>query len=192
MTATQQRLTHLLESWSGGDEEALTELLPLVYDELRELASSYMRRERRDHTLETGALIHEAYMRLAGQRIDCRDRTYFFAISARVMRQILVEHARRRGYRKRGSGRPGISLDEALVLCAVPDSDMVDLDEALDSLAEVSPEQARVVELRFFGGLKAQEIAEILGISPPTVTRRWRVARAWLYRYLTATEAPGA
>ncbi len=178
----------LLAAWRDGDPRALGQLVPLVYDELRRLAHGYLRRERPDHTLETSALIHEAYLRLAGQRLECGDRGYFFAIAARTMRRILVEHARGRGYQKRGGGARRVALDQALTVAAAADPDLAALDQALARLQEVSPAQAQVVELRFFGGLSWEEIAQALGISVATATRRWRVARSWLYRCLTSGE----
>lgn len=175
----------LLAQWSRGDEAALGRLMPLVYGELKRLASSFLRRERADHTLETSALIHEAYLRLLGQdHIQCQYRGQFYAIAARTMRRILVEHARSRRNLKHGGGARQFSLDEVLTLTVALDPLLVELDDALEELAAVSPPQAQVVELRYFGGLKSAEISEALGISVPTVTRRWRAARAWLYRYL--------
>ena len=181
------QVTDLLKEWRAGDPRALSRLVPRVYDELGRLAHGFLRRERSDHTLETSALIHEAYLRLSGQgAVACRDRRYFFGVAARTMRRILVEHARRRQSARRGGALRRVSLERAR-FCAEPRSDDLEsLHEAIYSLEKVSPEQARVVELRVFGGLTAAEIAEVLHLSPPTVTRRWRVARAWLYRYLSA------
>lgn len=169
-----------------GDPDALVELIPLVYAELGRLAHGFLRHERPGHTLETGALIHEAFLRLAGQDLGrCRHRAQFFAIAARTMRRILVEHARRRHARKRGGTARRLSLADVAETGVVLDPMLPDLDEALDALARAAPEQAQVVELRYFGGLEAGEIAEALGRSVPTVNRRWRAARAWLYRYLS-------
>lgn len=182
----------LLQAWGDGDSRALGELMPLVYDELRRLAHGYLRNERPDHTLETSALIHEAYLRLSRQRVDCGERGRFFAIAARTMRRILVEHARSRGVQKRGGGRRPVTLDEALPMAAASGPDLEALDEALERLQEVSPPQVQVVELRFFGGLAWEEIAGVLDISVATATRRWRVARSWLYRYLTTGETGDA
>lgn len=182
-----------LKQWSGGDPEALNRLMPLIYHELRRLAHAYLRRERHDHTLETSALIHEAYMRLLGQsKIRCLNTHQFLAIAARTMRCILVDHARAREYQKRGGGAVRVSLEDMQPLSVEPAHWLIDLDEALEKLTEVSPQQAQVVELRYFGGLGSEEIAAVLGISVPTVTRRWRVARAWLYRFMRGCDAlPG-
>jgi RNA polymerase sigma factor (TIGR02999 family) len=171
----------LLLAWSEGDHEALDRLMPLVYGELRRLAQSYMRRERAGHTLQTTALIHEAYLRLidAGQ-VRLESRTHFFAVASRLMRQILVDFARSRGYQKRGGGAQQVSLDEALVIGRPRYEDLVALDEALTALAEVDERKARVVELRFFGGLTEAEMAETLKVSPETVRRDWRLAKSWL------------
>lgn len=183
----------VLEQWSRGDSEALNRLMPLIYQELRRLAHAYLRRERDDHTLETSALIHEAYLRLLGQsEIRCLHTHQFLAIAARTMRCILVDHARARGYQKRGGGAVRVSLEDVHPMSVEPTPWLIDLDEALEKLTEVSPQQAQVVELRYFGGLDSEEIAAVLGISIPTVTRRWRVARAWLYRFMRDSEAaPG-
>jgi RNA polymerase sigma factor (TIGR02999 family) len=176
----------LLLAWSEGDREALDRLVPLVYGELRRLAQSYMRRERAGHTLQTTALIHEAFLRLidAGQ-VRLESRTHFFAVASRLMRQILVDFARSRGYQKRGGGAEQVSLDEALVIGQPPDEDLVALDEALAALAEVDERKARVVELRFFGGLTEAEMAETLKVSPETVRRDWRLAKSWLLHKLS-------
>jgi RNA polymerase sigma factor (TIGR02999 family) len=170
-----------LLAWSEGDQEALDRLMPLVYGELRRLAQSYMRRERAGHMLQTTALIHEAYLRLidAGQ-VRLENRTHFFAVASRLMRQILVDFARSRGYQKRGGDAQQVSLDEALVIGQPRDEDLVALDEALTALAEVDERKARVVELRFFGGLTEAEMAETLKVSPETVRRDWRLAKSWL------------
>jgi len=179
-------ITMLLLAWSEGDREALDRLVPLVYGELRRLAQSYMRRERAGHTLQTTALIHEAFLRLidAGQ-VRLESRTHFFAVASRLMRQILVDFARSRGYQKRGGGAEQVSLDEALVIGQPPDEDLVALDEALAALAEVDERKARVVELRFFGGLTEAEMAETLKVSPETVRRDWRLAKSWLLHKLS-------
>ena len=180
-TPESHEVTKLLLAWSDGDQEALDRLVPLVYGELRRLAKSYMRRERADHTLQTTALIHEAYLRLidAGQ-VRLENRTHFFAVASRLMRQILVDFARSRGYQKRGGGAQQVSLDEALVIGQPHDEDIVALDEALSALAEVDERKARVVELRFFGGLTEDETAEALKVSLGTVRRDWRLAKSWL------------
>lgn len=175
-------VTRLLVAWGGGDPSALEELLPLVYQELGQLASSYLRRERRGHTLQTSDLVHEAYLRLVDQdRVQWRNRAHFFGIAAQHIRRILIDHARKHLAQKRGRGQ-SLSLEDTPLLTAEQAPELLELDAALTRLAEVSPHQARVVEMRFFGGLTAEEIAEALDISVPTVTRQWRVARAWLYR----------
>ncbi|MET0554321.1 MAG: ECF-type sigma factor [Vicinamibacteria bacterium] len=181
-------VTQLLRAWRQGDAGALDRLLPLVYADLRRRASVYLARERRGQSLETADLIHEAYLRLRGaQPVDWHDRAHFFALSARVMRRILVDRARARGNGKRGGGRPPVTLDEALV-CSARGSDLVALDAALDALAAVDERKARVVELRFFGGLSAEETAEVLEVSVPTIGRDWRMAKSWLLRELGRPE----
>ncbi len=188
---TSPRITALLNAWGEGDESALVHLMPVVYDELRTLASRYLRRERRNHSLPTSALVHEAFLRLVGQNgIAWQNRRHFFGIAARTMRQVLVDHARMVMSSKRGSGER-ISLEDAPEVGWMRPPELLALDEALERLAEVAPEQARIVELRFFGGLTAEEIAAVLEISVPTITRRWRVARAWLYQALNGeSETP--
>jgi RNA polymerase sigma factor (TIGR02999 family) len=179
-------VTQLLAEWSDGDEDALAKLAPLVYDELRRLASRYMSRERADHTLQATALVHEAFVRLVDQRrVQWRGTLHFVAIAARMMRRILVDHARGHRVAKRGGGERKISLDDAPPLTGDSSPDLVELNDALNELAGLDPELSKIVELKFFGGLKSEEIAELLGVSVPTVTRRWSLARAWLYRYMT-------
>jgi len=180
-------ITRLLERWSGGDPKALAELVPLVYAELRRLAVSQMRRERPDHTLQPTALVHEAYLRLAGHRAGFRNRVHFYGAAAQAMRRILVDHARGRGARKRGQRDPLVDLDEVVGGGAERHVDLVALDEALDRLAAVAPRAAKVVELRFFGGLSVDEAAAFLDISPATVKREWGFARAWLFRALSTS-----
>ena len=186
MTPGPHEITRLLLAWSKGDREALDRLFPLVYAELRRLAKSYMRKERAGHTLQTTALIHEAYLRLidAGQ-VEWRNRAHFFGVAARAMRQILVEMARERGCQKRGGGARRASLDEAMAIGAGLDEDLVALDEALEALAQFDARKAQVVEMRFFGGLTEEEIAAALDVSPETVRRDWRLARSWLRRRLS-------
>jgi RNA polymerase sigma-70 factor, ECF subfamily len=186
MTPESHEITQLLLAWSKGDREALDRLFPLVYAELRRLAKSYMRKERAGHTLQTTALIHEAYLRLidAGQ-VEWQNRAHFFGVAARAMRQILVEMARERGCQKRGGGERRVSLDEAMTIGAELDEDLVSLDEALGALAQFDARKAQVVEMRFFGGLTEEEIAAALGVSPETVRRDWRLARSWLRRKLS-------
>ncbi len=180
-------VTQLLSAWAAGDAQALERLMPLVYDELRRLAAGRLRRERPGHTLQTAGLVHEAYMRLMRQnQTDWRNRAHFYAIAARMMRRVLVDHARRYAGKKRGGRRFEVALDSAPEPAAPARPDLVALDDALRALAEIEPEQCRIVELRFFGGLGEPEIAAVLGLSARTVARRWRTARAWLFRHLGA------
>ena len=182
---TQRSVTALLTAWSGGDESALRELIPLVHAELRNLARRLMRGERGGHTLQTTALVNEAYVRLVDvTRVRWQDRAHFFAMSARLMRRILVDHARSRAYSKRGGRARHIALDEALV-GAEKGADLVALDDALAALAVLDERKSQVVELRFFGGLTVDETAEALHISPETVARDWRFAKTWLMRELS-------
>jgi RNA polymerase sigma factor (TIGR02999 family) len=177
-------VTALLRDWSGGDPRALERLMPLVYGELRKLAASYLRRERSDHTLQPTALVHEAYLRLVDQRgVDWHNRAHFFGIAARMMRRILVDHARRRQAAKRDGAAYRISGSGDLVE-AGHDPDLLALNSALDGLEALDPRQARIIELRFFGGLTVEETAEVVGISTATVKREWQTARAWLAREL--------
>ncbi|HLA62981.1 MAG TPA: sigma-70 family RNA polymerase sigma factor [Rhodothermales bacterium] len=176
-------VTRLLDEWSGGDAEARDRLLPLVYDELRRLAHRHLRGERHAETLNTTALVHEAYLKLVRRdRTTWRSRAYFFALASRAMRQILVDHARARGSVRRGSGAVPLPLDDALAVAEERGADFVALDEALTRLAAHDPQMAQVVEYRFFGGLTAEETAEVLGVTPATVRREWDLARAWLYQ----------
>lgn len=178
-------MTRLLAAWSAGDREALDKLLPLVEHELRRLARRQMSRERPDHTLQTTALVNEAYLKLIDQReVRWQNRAHFFAIAARMMRRILIDHARRHAHQKRGGGARKVELDEAATLTAERAWELVALDEALDTLATMDARKGRVVELRYFGGLSVEEIGEVLSVSPDTVTRDWRRARAWLHREL--------
>lgn len=179
-------ITQLLAEWSNGNQAALDKLYPLVYEELRRLAHQYMRRERKDHTLQTTALINEAYLRLIDQKnVHWENRAHFFSISAQIMRRILIDYARRYQYAKRGGGAKKISLDDAAVVAKERAAELLMLDEALMSLAERDPRRSQVVELRFFGGLSNEEIASVLKVSPNTVTRDWNLARAWLYKELS-------
>jgi RNA polymerase sigma-70 factor, ECF subfamily len=178
-----QDITRLLLAWGAGDQAALDELMPLVYAELRKLARGYMRNQPADHTLQTTALVNEAYLRLIdSSRVNWQNRTHFFAISAQLMRRILVDFARRRSSLKRGGEVHKVELDEALVRPLEQKTDLVALDEALKILAELAPRQSQVVELRYFGGLSEEEIAAHLEISVRTVRRDWSAARAWLFR----------
>ena len=183
------RITELLLAWGDGDREAQRELLPLVYDHLRRIAHNHLRRERRGHTLETGGLVHEAYLKLVEQeRTSWRNRAQFFALSSRLMRRILVDHARERAAQKRGGDVVRVPLDDADPASAEKTPDLLAVDEALELLAATDAEAARLVELRYFGGLTKEEIAEVMGISTATVSRRWRVIRAWLYGFLVRGE----
>ncbi len=178
-------VTDLLVAWRRGDASALEHLVPLVHGELRRLARREMRRERAGHTLQTTALVNEAYLRLVDlSRVQWQDRAHFFAMSARLMRRILVDHARARESRKRGGGARRISFDEALVVSDERGADLVALDDALQALAAFDDRKSRVVELRFFGGLGVDETAEALHVSPETVMRDWRLAKVWLLREL--------
>jgi RNA polymerase sigma factor (TIGR02999 family) len=186
----QHEITQLLAKWRDGNQSALDELYPLVYDELHRLARRYMSRERKGHTLQTTALINEAYVRLVDQKnVHWENRSHFFAISAQIMRRILIDHARRHAYAKRGGGAQQVSLEEAAAVTPNPSRELVRLDEALKSLAEMDPRRSQVVELRYFGGLNNEEIAGVLKISANTVTRDWNMARAWLYQQLSETAA---
>ena len=185
-TPHQHEITQLLAEWREGNQSALDELYPLVYDELHRLARRYMSRERKGHTLQTTALINEAYVRLVDQRnVHWANRSHFFAISAQIMRRILIDHARRHAYAKRGGGAQQVSLDEAATVTRSAGAELIRLDEALKSLAEMDPRRSQVVELRYFGGLNNEEIAGVLKISENTVTRDWNMARAWLHQQLS-------
>jgi RNA polymerase sigma-70 factor, ECF subfamily len=184
----EHEITQLLAEWRDGNQEALDELYPLVYDELHRLARRYMSRERQGHTLQTTALINEAYVRLVDQRsVQWANRSHFFAISAQIMRRILIDHARRHAYAKRGGGARQVSLDETATVVLGDLSEFLRLDEALKSLAELDPRRSQVVELKYFGGLNNDEIAGVLKISKNTVIRDWNMARAWLYGQLTGS-----
>jgi RNA polymerase sigma-70 factor, ECF subfamily len=181
-----QEITKLLLAWSEGEQTALEQLMPLVYKELHRLAKRYLRREHANHSLQTTALVNEAYLRLIdADQIRWQNRAHFFAISARLMRQILVDFARASGYQKRGGGARPVPLDEALVIGEQQDEDLVALDEALHDLAKIDARKSEVVELRFFGGLSIEESAEVLKVSPETVRRDWRLAKSWLRRRLS-------
>ena len=185
-TDSPKEITRLLVAWGDGDESALEGLTPLVYDELRRLAHHYMSQERPGHALQTTALVNEAYLRLIDwKNVHWQSRAHFFAVSAQLMRRILVDFARTQGYAKRGGGALQVTLDEAVV-SGEKGADIVALDEALRSLAELDERQSKVVELRFFGGLSIEETAEVLKVSEGTVRRDWSLARAWLHRELVA------
>jgi len=184
------QITELLAEWRDGNQSALDELYPLVYDELHRLARRYMSRERKGHTLQTTALINEAYVRLVDQKnVQWANRSHFFAISAQIMRRILIDHARRYGYAKRGGGAKQVSLEEVAAIMPEQGRELIRLDEALKSLAERDPRRSQVVELRYFGGLNNEEIAGVLNVSQNTVTRDWNMARAWLYQQLSENSA---
>lgn len=183
---TPVEVTQLLHAWGEGDRAALDQLMPLVYGELHRLAQHYLRGERQDHSLQTTALVNEAYLRLVNVRnVQWQDRAHFFAISSRLIRQILVDRARRRGYQKRGGGRKHVELEESAVIDPGRDGELLALDEALEALAEFDERKSRVVELRFFGGLTLEEAAAVLEVSPDTVRRDWRLAKSWLRKYLS-------
>jgi RNA polymerase sigma factor (TIGR02999 family) len=179
-------VTQLLLAWNGGDPAALDQLMPIVYDELHRIARQYRRRERDALNLQTTVLVHEAYLRLVDARqVEWQNRAHFFAIAARLIRQILVDYARKRGYQKRGGGVRHVEFDESRIGGEKPDEDLAVLDEALQALAELDERKSQVVELRFFGGLTEKEVAAVLDVSPETVKRDWRFAKAWLRTYLS-------
>jgi RNA polymerase sigma factor (TIGR02999 family) len=189
--AASQEITQLLLAWGSGDKAALDALMPMVYDELRRLAKRYMRRQNAGHTLQTTALVNEAYLRLIdSSRVRWQDRTHFFAISAQLMRRVLVDFARAKNSRKRGGEQIQITLDEQIEAPFEKETNLVALDEALQKLAQLSQRQSQIVELRYFGGLSEEEIAETLAISTRTVRRDWSLARAWLYRELSQNHLP--
>ena len=185
--APNEQATRMLIDWSNGDRDAAAGLMPLVYDELRRLARNYLQRERADHTLQATGLVHEAYLRLVDQGTTTwKNRAHFFGVAAQLMRRILVDHARRHRTDKRGGEWTKIQFDEALAPSASRSLDVIALDDALHDLAKLNPQHSQIVELRFFGGLKIEEVAEVLDLSPRTVQREWRMARAWLRRQIFA------
>ncbi len=191
MPDTFQPVSELLAQWRSGDEESLQRLVPLVYNELRRIAHCYLRKERPDHTLQTTALVHEAYLSLTKQQpMEFENRSHFFAVCARLMREILVQYARRRNAAKRNGGYK-LSLDGAGGLPVSRSLDLVALDDALHELARLDPQQSRIVELRFFGGLSIAETSHVLGISPATVKRHWTTAKVWLHNEIRRTERHG-
>jgi RNA polymerase sigma-70 factor (ECF subfamily) len=186
--SSTHEVTELLIAWSDGDKAALDKLTPLVYEELRRLARHYMSREHPGHTLQTTALVHEAYVRLVNRKsVHWQNRAHFFGIAAQLMRTILVDHARRYAYQKRGANAPRVALDEAMVINQERAADVAALDEALSELATFDSQQSLIVELRFFGGLSVEETAEVLHLSSSTIKREWSTAKAWLYRELNKT-----
>ena len=185
MPLLPDEVTKLLIQWNQGDPSAFEELIPVVYEELKRLARRHMGRERFDHTLQTSALINEAYLRLVNQQaVEWQDRNHFFAVAAQVMRHILIDHARSYQYAKRGAGAEKVPLDEAESLRAHRAEELLALEDALRQLEAVDPRKSRVVELRFFGGLTVEETAEVLGLAPVTIMREWRAAKAWLHQEL--------
>jgi RNA polymerase sigma factor (TIGR02999 family) len=191
MTARSGNVSFLLSQWSKGDAAARNELIPLVYGELRKLAAHHLGKERPEHSLQVTGLVNEAYLRLVDQRdVRWQNRAHFFALSSQMMRRVLVDHARRRKYAKRGHGAQQISLDEAMIVSPQKAPEIVALDEALTRLAQLDPRKCQVVELKYFGGMTNEEIAEVLNVSAVTVRRDWTTAKAWLYRAIN--ETPGA
>jgi len=192
METSSQQISHLLHRWSDGDSEALDQLTPLVYGELRRMARRYMRRQPPGHTLQTTALIHEAYLRLVGREEQrWENRAHFFSVAAQAMRHILMDYARARNREKRGGGGQRVSLDEAMTICPERVAELVALDDALTELAKLDDRRSKVVELRFFGGLTEEEIAEVLKVSPRTVSSDWSLARSWLLRELSKSLGSG-
>jgi len=192
MKSASNDVTRLLAELHSRNEDAVAKLVPLLYGELRRLASYYLRRERPEHTLQPTALVHEAYLRLVDQDVQWRNRSHFFAVAAQLMRRILVDYARSHRAAKRGGVATKISLEEGIAVSKERAGDLVALDEALNRLASIDPQQGRIIELRFFGGLTVEETAEVLGISPATVKRDWNVAKAWLSREMCRSSASEA
>ena len=181
VTPRSEAVTALLDAWSKGDETARNQLIPLVYDELRRVAARHLRRERRDHTLQATALVHETYLKLVEQnRVHWQNRAHFFAMAATLMRRILVDHARRRATKRKGGSLRRVALDVELAASESPSVEMIALDEALEELTAQDPDLSRIFELRYFGGLSIEETAEVEGTSSATVKRNWKMARAWL------------
>ena len=175
-------ITELLLAWGNGDADALDKLIPIVYRELHKLAAHYMRRENAGHTLQTTALVNEAYCRLIDQKAKIQNRAHFFGIAANLMRQILIDHARAHARNKRGGGAQSVSLDEAATVTSAKAAEIISIDEALNRLNEIDPSKSRIVEMKFFGGMTTEEIAEVQKVSSRTIEREWRKAKAWLYR----------
>jgi RNA polymerase sigma-70 factor (ECF subfamily) len=187
MTTSPHKITQLLKDWGNGDQAARDELMPLVYEELSRMAHEHMRKERPGHTLQTSALVNEAFLRLVGQKeVHWQNRAHFFGIAAQMMRRILVDYARKSRYAKRGGGAHKMSLDEALIVSEERSAEVVALDETLKRLAEFDPRKSQIVEFRFFGGLSIEETAEVLAVSPGTVMRDWTLAKAWLRREMSS------
>lgn len=186
MDCSPQGVTELLVAWSNGDKNARDQLMTIVYQELHRLAHHYMKRESPGHTLQTSALVNEAFVRLVDQRnVQWQNRAHFFGIAAQMMRRILVDYARQRRYAKRGGGAPRMALDDALIISEERSAEVIELHEALEKLVEFDPRKSQIVELRFFGGLSIEETADVLAVSPGTVMRDWTLAKAWLRREMT-------
>ena len=182
MSQSTDNVTKLLLDLSGGDRSAVDLLLPVIYDELRKLAANYLRRERPDHTLQPTALVHEAYLHLVDQtRVNWQNRAHFFGVAAQIMRRLLIDHARKHNAEKRGQDYEKLSLDENIDRSVERSGDLIALDDALNALATFDEQKARLVELRYFGGLSIEETADVMGVTPTTVKRHWRLAKAWLY-----------
>lgn len=191
MASTEHNVTQLLHDWSNGEQQAFDELLPIIYNELHRLAHNYLNRERSDHTLQTTALVHEAYLKLIDQQsVDWQNRSHFFAIAAQAMRRILIDNARRHAASKRGNTPEKLSLDDVESISIGSNETLLALDDALKRLETIDSQQSRVIELRYFGGLTIEETAEVLNLSPATVKREWAMARAWLYKSITGNREP--
>ena len=191
MTPSSQSITQLLIEWRDGDQTALDRLIPLVHQELRRLAHHYLKRERPEHTLQTTALVNEAYLKLVDHKdMHWQNRAHFFAVAAQAMRRILVDHARSRDAIKRGRGVAVITLDEAAAIADTQAADLLALNDALDQLTLLDARKSRIVELRYFGGMTVEEVAEVLGLSPTTVNREWQSAKTWLLRTMSRTDKP--
>jgi RNA polymerase sigma-70 factor (ECF subfamily) len=186
--SSSNEITQMLIELTDGNQEVVNQILPHIYDELRRLAGGYLRRERPDHTLQPTALVHEAYMKLIDQKqVRWQNRAHFFGIAAQVMRRILMDHARKNKAEKRGGDADKLPLEEEILLVSADSSNqLLALDDALRTLAELDPQKAKIVELRYFGGLSIEETAEVMGVSVPTINRQWRMAKAWLYGQLAA------
>ena len=192
-TPSPQEVTKLLIAWRNGDEHALDALIPIVYKELHRLAKYHMNKERPDHTLQASALVNEAYLRLLGYKdVRWQNRHHFFAAAAQVMRRVLVDYARSRKYMKRGGGARMVSLEEAALLSECRSDELIALDDALTDLAAIAPRKVQVVELKYFVGFSIEEIAEVLGVSPVTVSREWNSAKVWLHRTMSKSESHGS
>jgi len=186
VTPLTEEITQLLTNWSRGESSALDRLVPLVYPELRRIAKRQMARESPDHTLQTSALINEAYLKLVDcENVEWENRAHFFAVAAQIMRHILIDHARKYLYSKRGAGAQHVPLEEAAIIDEKRSADLVALDEALNCLAALDARRSQIIELKFFGGFNADEIAEVMSVSPSTVQREWRAAKAWLHHTMT-------